>query len=153
MKKKSGSRRRTKIIHRSKKNIRRTNKRKSLGKGRRRPTRQRARVQRGGYEFFNQGWNLEYAGDEGNRSLSSIPVGQRYRDAMTMYMRGASLNTSDGLKCAYRMGIIYETGKYRTRVRDETMIIDDNKNAFKWYSNAKSIGDILTSLKNCKWNL
>ena len=48
MKKKSGSRRRTKIVRRSKKNLRRTIKRKSLGKGRRRPTRRYSRVQMGG---------------------------------------------------------------------------------------------------------
>jgi TPR repeat protein len=48
MKKKSGSRRRTKIVHRSKKNLRRTIKRKSLGKGKRRTTRQHSRIQRGG---------------------------------------------------------------------------------------------------------
>ena len=51
MKKKSGSRRRTKIVRRSKKNLRRTNKRKSLGKGRRRPTRRYSRVQMGGSRF------------------------------------------------------------------------------------------------------
>ena len=48
MKKKSGHRRRTKVVRRSRKNLRRTVKRKSLGKGRRRPTRRYSRVQRGG---------------------------------------------------------------------------------------------------------
>jgi hypothetical protein len=48
MKKKSGHRRRTKILRRSRKNLRRTIKRKRLGKGRRRPTRRYSRVQRGG---------------------------------------------------------------------------------------------------------
>jgi hypothetical protein len=48
MKKKSGHRRRTKVVRKSRKNLRRTNKRKSLGKGRRRPTRRYSRVQRGG---------------------------------------------------------------------------------------------------------
>lgn len=48
MKKKSGHRRRTKVVRRSKKKLRRTVKRKSLGKGRRRPTRRYSRVQRGG---------------------------------------------------------------------------------------------------------
>lgn len=48
MKKKSGHRRRTKVVRRSRKNLRRTNKRKSLGKGRRRPTRRYSRIQRGG---------------------------------------------------------------------------------------------------------
>ena len=49
MKKKSGHRRRTKVVRRSRKNLRRTVKRKSVGKGRRRPTRRYSRVQRGGY--------------------------------------------------------------------------------------------------------
>jgi len=48
MKKKSGHRRRTKVVRKSRKNLRRTVKRKSLGKGRRRPTRRYSRVQRGG---------------------------------------------------------------------------------------------------------
>ena len=48
MKKKSGHRRRTKMVRRSRKNLRRTNKRKSLGKGRRRSTRRYSRIQRGG---------------------------------------------------------------------------------------------------------
>ena len=48
MKKKSGHRRRTKVVRRSRKKSRRTFKRKSLGKGRRRPTRRYSRVQRGG---------------------------------------------------------------------------------------------------------
>jgi hypothetical protein len=48
MKKKSGHRRRTKVVRRSRKNLRRTVKRKRLGKGRRRPTRRYSRVQRGG---------------------------------------------------------------------------------------------------------
>jgi len=52
MKKKSGHRRRTKIVRRSRKNLRRTNKRKRLGKGRRRPTRRYSRVQRGGGCFL-----------------------------------------------------------------------------------------------------
>ncbi len=48
MKKKSGHRRRTKVVRRSRKNLRRTIKRKRLVKGRRRPTRRYSRVQRGG---------------------------------------------------------------------------------------------------------
>jgi TPR repeat protein len=48
MKKKSGHRRRTKVVRKSRKNLRRTNKRKRLGKGRRRPTRRYSRIQRGG---------------------------------------------------------------------------------------------------------
>ncbi len=48
MKKKSGHRRRTKMVRRSRKNFRRTIKRKSLGKGRRRSTRRYSRIQRGG---------------------------------------------------------------------------------------------------------
>ena len=48
MKKKSGHRRRTKVVRRSRKNLRRTVKRKRLGKSRRRPTRRYSRVQRGG---------------------------------------------------------------------------------------------------------
>ncbi len=48
MKKKSGHRRRTKVVRKSRKNLRRTVKRKSLGKGRRHPTRRYSRVQRGG---------------------------------------------------------------------------------------------------------
>ena len=48
MKNKSCHSRRTKIVRRSKKNLRRTIKRKRLGKGRRHPTRRYSRVQRGG---------------------------------------------------------------------------------------------------------
>ena len=47
MKKKSGHRRCTKVVRRSRKNLRRTVKRKRLGKSRRRPTRRYSRVQRG----------------------------------------------------------------------------------------------------------
>ena len=45
---KKSCRRRTKIVRRSKKNLRRTIKRKSLGKGKTRPTHRHSRVQRGG---------------------------------------------------------------------------------------------------------
>jgi hypothetical protein len=48
MKKKSGNRRRTKVVRRSRKKLRRTNKRKSLGKSRRHSTRRYSRIQRGG---------------------------------------------------------------------------------------------------------
>jgi hypothetical protein len=48
MKKKSGHCRLTKVVRKSMKNLRRTNKRKSLGKSRRRPTRRYSRIQRGG---------------------------------------------------------------------------------------------------------
>jgi tetratricopeptide (TPR) repeat protein len=48
MKKKSGHRRCTKVVRKSRKNLRRTIKRKRLGKGRRRPTRRYSRIQRGG---------------------------------------------------------------------------------------------------------
>ena len=50
MKKKS-CRRCTKIVRRSKKNLRRTIKRKSFAKGRRRPTRRHSRIQKGGHLF------------------------------------------------------------------------------------------------------
>ena len=59
MKKKSGHRRRIKVVRRSRKNLRRTNKRKSLGKGRRRPTRRYSRVQRGGEKDIKLG-NVEF---------------------------------------------------------------------------------------------
>lgn len=48
MKKKSGHRRRTKVVRRSRKNLRRTVKRNNIRKSRRRPTRRYSRVQRGG---------------------------------------------------------------------------------------------------------
>lgn len=108
MKKKS-CRRRTKIIHRSKKNIRRTGKRKSLAKGRRRPTRRHSRIQRGG-GYYKNGWKAEKRSDEGQMLPESVRE-VLYNDAMQQYITGADGNDSDSIDCAYRLGRMYDTGK------------------------------------------
>jgi TPR repeat protein len=151
MKKKSGSRRRTKVVRRSKKNLRRTGKRKSLAKGRRRPTRRHSRIQGGGdNEFWRVGRRSEIEGDQGNRSNSVIPVRERYDNARNMYNKGAKFGDLDGLKCAYRLGIMYENGKNRyDLVRTKTMESEDNIKAFEWYNSAVSIGN---NLKPKFWN-
>jgi hypothetical protein len=110
MKKKSGHRRRTKVVRRSRKNSRRTVKRKSLGKGRRRPTRRYSRVQRGGEnEFLEQGIRYEWLGDNDR----ALPSRQSYANALRMY----NLEIKEGkddmkkIEAMYRLGVMHEHRK------------------------------------------
>jgi TPR repeat protein len=116
MKKKSGHRRRTKIVRKSRKNLRRTIKRKSLGKGRRRPTRRYSRVQRGGDRFtdnldcFVTVGNIYYYGD-----------GDLERDddmAVKLYKVAADNGNADG---QFRLGEMYRHGKGVEKNQDESV--------------------------------
>jgi hypothetical protein len=121
MKKKSGHRRRTKVVRKSRKNLRRTIKRKSLGKGRRRPTRRYSRIQRGGVyregvdreykrdeQFLERGIQHEWLGDND----ATISRAQSYMSARNMYRK--AIEQSDDRKtmqARYRLGVMYEDGK------------------------------------------
>ncbi len=89
--------------------MRRTNKRKSLGKGRRRPTRRYSRIQRGGGDkFLEQGIRYEWLGDND----ATIPRNQSYMSARNMYRK--AINQSDDrtrMQARYRLGVMYEEGK------------------------------------------
>jgi TPR repeat protein len=101
MKKKSGHRRRTKIVRRSNKNLRRTIKRKRLGKGRRRPTRRYSRVQRGGEnpeENYQKG--LKYENGQG--------VDKNYSEAAKYYKLAADNGHADA---GFKLGQMYENGQ------------------------------------------
>jgi len=127
-------RRRTKIVRRSKKNLRRTVRRKSLAKGRRRPTRRHSRIQmEGGGKFLEVGEHWEYAGDKRNSVYSPVDC---YNNAINMYFAGAKMEDSDGLRCAYRLGDIHYKGKNHSGE-------PNYEKAFNWYSRAVSIGDKL----------
>jgi TPR repeat protein len=133
MKKKYGSRRRTKIVRRSKKNLRRTIKRKSLGKGRRRPTRRHSRIQRGGGNYYEHGRNAEIRSDKGSM-LSESTRKYLYNTAMDNYTIGANGKDSDSIGCAYRLGRMYDKGK-------EQYFKQDKEKAFEWYTAAVVNGD------------
>lgn len=117
MKKKSGHRRRTKVVRRSRKNLRRTIKRKSLGKGRRRPTRRYSRVQRGGDRltdnldcFVKVGDNYNYRDgdlvrdDEMSFKLYKVAADRGHADAqcklgyMYNHSRGVDKNNKEAKK-------------------------------------------------------
>jgi TPR repeat protein len=111
MKKKSGHRRLTKMVRRSRKNLRRTNKRKSLGKGRRRSTRRYSRVQRGGMlgvsdqdrtsaELNNQMGDMYYNGNEHYKI--------DYKAAVTFYERAVKVGDTIAM-C--KLANMYEEGK------------------------------------------
>ena len=90
MKNKSCHSRRTKIVRRSKKNLRRTIKRKRLGKGRRRPTRRYSRVQRGGISKAELDSLIDKA--NGGDANSEFDLGERYNygnDVEKNYVKAA----------------------------------------------------------------
>ena len=144
MKKKSGHRRRTKMVRRSRKNLRRTIKRKSLGKGRRRPTRRYSRIQRGG--MFIDGvtpeeriTNLTNLADSGNveaqRELGilfyhGIGLEKDYGEAMKYF----NLAAEQGDELAqYYLGNMFREGNG----------VDQNDaKAFEWYKRASDKGYI-----------
>jgi hypothetical protein len=106
MKKKSGSRRRTKIVHRSKKNIRRTVRRKSLAKGRRRPTRRQARVQRGGDTLTDNSNCFVTVGE-----MYYYGIGNLDRDdemAVKLYTVAADNGNADA---QFKLGKMYNLGE------------------------------------------
>lgn len=102
MKRKSGHRRHTKVVGRSRKNLRRTVKRKSVGKGRRRPTRRYSRVQRGGDTLTDNLNCFVTVGDIYHYGYSSL----ERDDAMSfkLYEVAAYNGNADG---QYRMGETY----------------------------------------------
>jgi TPR repeat protein len=111
MKKKSGHRRRTKVVRRSRKNLRHTTKRKRLGKGRRRPTRRYSRVQRGGMigmsdqdrtsaELNNQMGDMYYNGNEHYKI--------DYTAAVTFYERAVKVGDTSAMR---KLASMYEEGK------------------------------------------
>ena len=106
MKKKSGHRRRTKVVRRSRKNLRRTIKRKRLGKGRRRPTRRYSRIQRGGRMQFDK---LECFLKIGDMFETGGPgVAKDYNMAARMYKYAAD----DGdAQAQYKLGVMYDNGR------------------------------------------
>ena len=108
MKKKSGHRRRTKVVRRSKKNLRHTNKRKRLGKGRRRPTRRYSRIQRGGMlgvsdqdrmsaELNNEMGDMYYNGNEHYKI--------DYTAAVTFYERAVKVGDTSAMR---KLASMYE---------------------------------------------
>lgn len=114
MKNKSGHRRRTKVVRRSRKNLRRTVKRKSLGKGRRHPTRRYSRVQRGGWKkrenkYLEQGIRYEWVGD------TDVTIRQRTHSwdlAMIMYNNAIKESDDDyATQARFRLGVMHEEGK------------------------------------------
>jgi TPR repeat protein len=116
MKKKSGHRRRTKVVHKSRKNLRRTNKRKRLGKGRRRPTRRYSRIQRGGLtkEELKE---LEKKADAGDAN-AMFKLGEMYyhgngvdkNDAKTLqYFEKAA--AQGNARAMFELSVMYELGR------------------------------------------
>ena len=128
MKKKSGSRR-TKVVHRSKKNLRRTIKRKNLAKGRRRPTRRQARVQRGGGDNENAldclvtVANIYYYG-------TPLHLNMDYAKAMQLYKIAAAQGDADARVV---LGFMFYNG---------IGVAKDDTKAMQFYSLAAKKGDV-----------
>ena len=146
MKKKSGHRRRTKVVRRSRKNLRRTVKRKRLGKGRRRPTRRYSRVQRGGLtdEELQKLINKANEGtgqlrtrakaqfDLGERYYNGDGVEQNYIEAFNWYKRAADWQLKQFPEAPYNVGFMYANGQG---------VAQDDAEAFKWYKHAADMDD------------
>jgi len=116
MKKKSGHRRRIKVVRKSRKNLRRTNKRKSLGKGRRRPTRRYSRVQRGGMTE-EELEKLKKKADAGDAN-AMFKLGYTYRNGTSgkwdftnafKYLKGAA--DKGDARAMFQLGFMFEQGE------------------------------------------
>jgi hypothetical protein len=137
MKKKSGHRRRTKVVRKSRKNLRGTIKRKRLGKGRRRPTRRYSRVQRGGMTP-EEVKKLKENADAGDAN-AQFKMGEIYSkglvdgyddaEAIKWYELAAA---SGHEKAEERLGHIYENGRG---------VVVDYVKAKKWYELAAKKGN------------
>jgi hypothetical protein len=137
MKKKSGHRRRTKIVRKSRKNLRRTIKRKSSGKSRRRPTRRYSLVQRGGEKdiklgnaefvlavMYDKKNMLGYAAELYKRAGDNGVVPALYNLAV-MYSKGQGVEKNEeeaarlyriagyngDADAEFNLGVIYENGE------------------------------------------
>ena len=145
MKKKSVHRRRTKVVRRSRKNLRRTIKRKSLTKGRRRPTRRYSRVQRGGMteEELNE-LEAKASGSPGKAGSpdDQFKLGVMYYDgdgveqnmekAFKWFKDAASWKLLNFPKALYYVGFMYANGQG----------VDKNmEKAFEWYKRAAAMDD------------
>lgn len=147
MKKKSGHHRRTKVVRKSRKNLRRTIKRKSVGKGRRRPTRRYSRVQRGGltkgqlddlikkanvgdkiaqHSQFKLGVMFD-RGEEG--------VAQNYAEAFKWFKLAAENRNADA---QFKLGMMYEEGRG---------VAQDYAEAVQWYQHAAAQGHATAQYK------
>jgi len=158
MKKKSGHRRRTKVVRRSRKNLRRTVKRKKLGKGRRRPTRRYSRVQRGGvmtedaeghyklgkawqyYEDYTEAvlW-YRLAAEQGHPGaqfnlgvmfMIGLGVDYDFAEAARLYRLAAEQGHAEA---AHALGIMSEKGLGVERY---------NSAAVEWYIKALKLGNV-----------
>lgn len=117
MKNKSCHSRRTKIVRRSKKNLRRTIKRKRLGKGRRRPTRRYSRVQRGG-GISKADLKLLIDNAQDGRADAQFALGNMYElgrgvdkneaEAARLYNLAAEQGYADA---QFALGNMYEEGR------------------------------------------
>ena len=138
MKKKSGSRRRTKVVRRSKKNLRRTGKRKSLAKGRRRPTRRHSRIQRGGALTAEKLELYKTEADQGNADAQfqlglmfdkGIDVARDDAEAMRLYRLAAAQGHASA---QYYLGCLFARGQG---------VAQDRAQAIRWFRLAAAQGD------------
>ena len=139
MKKKSGHRRRTKVVRRSRKNLRRTVKRKSVGKSRRRPTRRYSRVQRGGLteEELKE---LKVKANSGvinaMKSLYKHYYYTRIDNNALKYLQQAA--TAGDAEAQYNLGCMYEYGE---NVQGYIGVVRDDAKAVELYQLAAAQGD------------
>ena len=119
MKNKSGHRRRTKVVRKSRKNLRRTIKRKSVGKGRRRPTRRYSRVQRGGDRLTDNLDCFVKVGD--NYYYHDGDLVRDYEMSFKLYKVAADRGHADA-QC--KLGYMYNNRKGVAR---------DDAEAVRWY--------------------
>ena len=145
MKKKSGHRRRTKMVRRSRKNLRRTNKRKRLGKGRRRPTRRYSRIQRGGMTEEELNELIKRAiGSPGKAGspddqfklgvmyYDGDGVEQNMQEAFKWFKLAASWKLLNFPEALYYVGFMYANG----------LGVNQNyEKALEWYKRAAAMGD------------
>ncbi len=126
MKKKSGHRRRTKVERKSRKNLRRTVKRKSLGKGRRHPTRRYSRVQRGGDRLTDNLDCFVKVGD--NYNYRDGDLVHDYEMSFKLYKVAADRGHADA---QYKLGEMFRYG---------IGVNKNNREAKKWYELAATQG-------------
>ena len=128
MKKKSGHRRRTKVVRRSRKNLRRTVKRKRLGKGRRRPTRRYSRVQRGGDDRLNN--NLECFVTVGD--IYYYGYGNLERDSNMAFKLFSVAAEKGNAVAQFKLGYMYQHGRG---------VAKDDAEALRYYGLAAAQGN------------
>jgi hypothetical protein len=142
MKKKS-SRRRTKMVRRSKKNPRRTIKRKNIRKSGRRPTRRYSRIQGGGDPYIDYVANIANKLYEEAMAIKTSSSPLNRKDISNIYKMLLEAARTGHKNANYELGKIYEEESKKEKEKRHTLMEIDNINwAIKKYAIAAIQGHL-----------